>query len=456
MAQKIFITGKKLLSLLCFIISDFLSFFLVYIIALKVKNWGRIFLPNLLLETKFSTDFLFFFFIWFIEFLSVGLYTRRKTLGEEAKSIAYAHVRSSIILLAISYLLKMLYISRGVVLIILFIGGPFFLLTRAFIKFILYRLGIWGKEVLFLGLKPFPESLIKRMSKNFFIGYRSTSFIKIEDFEKLKTRKNFDIIINPSGMKKEDIVSLVETLSNFGDSIMLFPDISGIATTGEIFVIRGLPLLNINLNLAKPWNIYMKNMMEWGLTLLIFLIISPFLLLISLLIFLFDGRPIIFSQERLGKDGRRFNLYKFRTMFLDADKRLKDYIEKNESARREWEEFMKLKENDPRVTKIGKFLRKMSLDELPQIFNVLKGEMSLIGPRPYLPRESERMGPYKDVILRVKPGITGLWQVSGRNSLGFDERLKLDEFYVRNWSLYLDLIILLKSPFAVLKGKGAY
>jgi len=462
MAQKILLTGKKILSLLFFIISDFISFFLLYIIALNLKNLGRIIFPQIL-ETNFSAEFLFFFFIWFLEFLAAGLYTKRRTIGEETKSIILTHTRSSIILLAISYLLKMLHISRGIVMIIFVLGAPFFLAGRAFVKFILYKLGIWGKEVLFIGIKPFPESFIKKIGENFFLGYRSPSFIKIENpiflkgiIEKFQNKRNFDIIINSYGIKKEDIIFLIENIGKSGDSIFLLPDISGIATTGELLMLGDAPLLNINLNLGKPWNIYIKNSIEWVLALVIFILIFPLLLVISVLIFFFEGRPVLFSQERLGKDGRRFNLYKFRTMFPDADDKLNEYLQKNEPARKEWEKFMKLKGFDPRVTRLGKFLRKWSLDELPQIFNVLKGEMSLIGPRPYLPREIERMGIYKDVILRVKPGITGLWQVSGRNSLGFEDRLKLDEFYVRNWSLWLDFVILFKTPFVVLRGKEAY
>jgi len=462
MAQKVFLIGKKILAVFFFIITDFISFFLIYIIALNLKNWERVIFPQLM-KASFSTDFLFFFFIWFLEFLATGLYTKRRTIGEEAKTIIRAHIHSSVILLAISYLLKMLHISRGIVILMLAIGSPVFLAGRIAGKFILYKLGIWGKEVIFIGVKPFPELLMKKIGENFFIGYCSPSFVKLENpfslegfIEKFQNRKNFDAIINSYGMKKEEIISLIESIGKFGDSIFILPEISGIATTGQIFMFGDTPLLNINLNLAKPWNIYLKNSIEWFLSILILPILFPILLIISLLILLFDGRPVIFSQERLGKGGRRFNLYKFRTMYNDADEKLKEYLQKNESAREEWNRFMKLKEFDPRVTKIGRFLRKWSLDELPQIFNVLKGEMSLIGPRPYLPREMERMGIYKDVILRVKPGITGLWQVSGRNSIGFDERLKLDEFYVRNWSLWLDFVILLKTPFVVLRGKEAY
>lgn len=161
-------------------------------------------------------------------------------------------------------------------------------------------------------------------------------------------------------------------------------------------------------------------------------------------------------QERIGKDGKPFKCIKFRTMYRDADKRLKDILEADEKAREEWEKYFKLKE-DPRVTKVGKFLRRTSLDELPQVFNVLKGDMSFIGPRPVVKKEIEQY--YRDkaqYYYEVRPGITGLWQVSGRNELDYERRVRLDVWYVLNWSLWLDLIILLKTVKVVFSGKGAY
>ena len=143
-------------------------------------------------------------------------------------------------------------------------------------------------------------------------------------------------------------------------------------------------------------------------------------------------------------------------MYTDEDKRLRKYLDNNEVARREWRKFVKLKSFDPRVTKIGNFLRRFSLDELPQLFNVFLGQMSLVGPRPYLPNERKEIGENLDLILETTPGITGLWQVSGRNELPFNERVALDTWYVRNWSLWLDTVILLKTFKAVLTGKGAY
>jgi undecaprenyl-phosphate galactose phosphotransferase len=143
-------------------------------------------------------------------------------------------------------------------------------------------------------------------------------------------------------------------------------------------------------------------------------------------------------------------------MYADNQRRLQDYLAGSPAAKSEWEHFAKLKAYDPRVTRVGKLLRRFSLDELPQLVNILRGEMSLVGPRPYLPRETERMGDFAETILKAPPGVTGLWQVSGRNELTFDQRLRLDEYYVRNWSLWMDIIVLVKTIGAVLRGKGAY
>jgi undecaprenyl-phosphate galactose phosphotransferase len=143
-------------------------------------------------------------------------------------------------------------------------------------------------------------------------------------------------------------------------------------------------------------------------------------------------------------------------MHVNADKLLEKYFVENAAAKEEWARYAKLKQYDPRVTKIGKMLRKYSLDELPQIVNVLRGEMSLVGPRPYLPREIIDMGHYKNIILETIPGITGLWQVSGRNALTFKERLHMDCWYVRNWSFWLDIVMLIKTVKVVAGKSGAY
>lgn len=158
---------------------------------------------------------------------------------------------------------------------------------------------------------------------------------------------------------------------------------------------------------------------------------------------------------RIGKNGKPFPCYKFRSMCVDAKIKLEELLETDPEAKAEWERDFKLR-NDPRVTKSGAFLRKTSLDELPQIFNVLKGEMSLVGPRPIIHEELERYGEYVDDYLMVKPGITGMWQVSGRSDIDYEERVLLDSWYVRNWSVWIDIVMLFKTFKVVLLRKGAY
>ena len=167
-----------------------------------------------------------------------------------------------------------------------------------------------------------------------------------------------------------------------------------------------------------------------------------------------DKGPIFFTQDRIGKDGKAFKMYKYRSMVVGAEKILEELMENDPAIREEYLTNKKL-ENDPRVTKAGNFLRKSSLDEFPQFINVLKGDMSLIGPRPYLFREIEDMKESYSTIIKSKPGITGMWQTHGRSEIGFDERLELDEYYYRNWNIDLDIQLLVRTFKTVFQKLGA-
>ena len=185
--------------------------------------------------------------------------------------------------------------------------------------------------------------------------------------------------------------------------------------------------------------------------------LTPLFVIIALAIKLTDRGPVIFRQKRVGQNGRIFDLYKFRTMRTDSDRILREYLDKNPEARKEWALYRKLRSYDPRITTIGRILRRFSLDETPQFVNVLKGDMSLVGPRPYLLEELEDHGVPEDVrkvLLSVKPGITGLWQVTHRNHATFSERIKTDLSYIEGMSLKEDFKILLKTIFVVIKGNG--
>lgn len=184
------------------------------------------------------------------------------------------------------------------------------------------------------------------------------------------------------------------------------------------------------------------------------IIAFPIFFIVGILIRLEDGGAPIFKQERIGKNGKTFKCYKFRSMVKNADEILFNTLEMDKILAAEYKKNKKLK-NDPRITKVGKFIRKTSIDELPQLINVLKGNMSLIGNRPYLPREKEDMGEYYKDIIKSRPGITGYWQTSGRSELDFEERLKLESFYSNHMGLKMDIKIFFLTFYVVLKGKGA-
>jgi lipopolysaccharide/colanic/teichoic acid biosynthesis glycosyltransferase len=208
------------------------------------------------------------------------------------------------------------------------------------------------------------------------------------------------------------------------------------------------------LGLVRPWGRFLKRSLDLLVGGALLLLVAPLLALIAWKIAC-EGRPILYRHQRIGRGGRPFTCFKFRTMATDAERLLAAHLKRNPKAAAEWRRRHKLRE-DPRITPFGAWLRRTSLDELPQLLNVLRGEMSLVGPRPVVAEELARYGPEAAWYLLTAPGLTGLWQVSGRNDLDYRRRIHLDCWYVRNWSVSRDLAILLKTPLAVLHGRGAY
>ena len=267
-----------------------------------------------------------------------------------------------------------------------------------------------------------------------------------------------DLVIALENSSEEEISHFINRMQHRAVNVLYVPEATGISVmcTELVHLFSAQTLaLEIRNNLEAPFNYLLKRCLDYLGALILLPLVIPLTAIVAIAVKLDSPGPAIFAQERLGKKRQPFLCYKFRTMYIDADERLKQLLRKDPKAREEWEKYWKLK-NDPRVTRVGRFLRKTSLDELPQIFNVLRGEMSLVGPRPYLPREEEKMGDYCNVILLVPPGITGLWQVSGRNHTTYHHRLALDSWYVRNWTPWLDVIILFRTLKVVFLRQGAY
>ena len=198
-----------------------------------------------------------------------------------------------------------------------------------------------------------------------------------------------------------------------------------------------------------------KRTCDFILASLIIVTLSPLLLIVSILIKLADPGPVIFAHTRVGYGGRKFQCLKFRSMVVEAEGLLRNVLDSDPAARREWERTQKLI-NDPRITPVGKFLRQSSLDELPQLINVMRGDMSLVGPRPVAPSEMERYGDKLSLYLKARPGLTGIWQVSGRSTCAYKQRVQMDADYVTNWCFSNDVAILLRTPAVVFARGGSF
>ena len=208
-------------------------------------------------------------------------------------------------------------------------------------------------------------------------------------------------------------------------------------------------------NLTKPISLFWKRFIDIFLLLISSPITLPLVAIVALVVKITSPGPVFYGHKRIGQNGKEFKCWKFRSMVIDADKQLEKILAENPEMRAEWEKDRKFT-NDPRVTKIGKILRKTSIDEIPQFFNILIGEMSFVGPRPVTRPELEKYGSKSDFILLAQPGLSGMWQISGRSDTGYEERITLDSYYIQNWSVWLDIWIIIKTVVVVIKGKGAY
>ena len=355
----------------------------------------------------------------------------------------------------------------------------FFVITLFIISFILVcvihqvliiifnKLDILKEPVLFIGANEQTRTIINFFKHNNCFGIRVLGVMS-EDFadnyandlkktvEIIQKTKVKTVIISSANIKK--MSKVVTDIQPLVKNIVFTPNLANIPIANmEInkLPIENVVLLNVKNNLALKRNKIMKYIFDMVLTIIGTICISPILICIAIWIYKDSPGPVIFKHMRVGKDGKVFPCYKFRSMCVDAKEKLEELLQNDPEARAEWERDFKLK-HDPRITKSGAFLRRTSLDELPQIFNVLKGEMSLVGPRPIIKDEMKRYGNHIDEYLMVKPGIAGMWQCSGRSDTTYQERVQMDSWYVRNWSVWLDIMILWKTIEAVVAKKGAY
>ncbi|MEM4589629.1 MAG: exopolysaccharide biosynthesis polyprenyl glycosylphosphotransferase [Thermoplasmata archaeon] len=342
-----------------------------------------------------------------------------------------------------------------------FMSNFFLTIYIEILLYILKKYRLFKAKLLIVGERNYFEYIEDWAKKNLLIGFEILDKLTLKDLNSLKTNyaSNVDYVL--VGMKGAEFIKHIETLDylqNIFKRIIYIPfDVPyflGSAIIAYPFSYKSFAVFIEN-RLLEENNIMFKRIFDLllAITLLIILIIPLIILYVCILII--DRQNPIFKHERIGLNGKPFYMLKFRTMRKDADILLKKLLDEDPSTKKEWEENYKLK-NDPRITKLGKFLRKTSLDELPQLINIIKGDMSFVGPRPIVREEIQKYGKYFDLYKSVKPGLTGLWQVSGRSSLNYEERVRLDAWYVKNWSIELDLLILIKTVFAIFRTKDAY
>lgn len=343
-------------------------------------------------------------------------------------------------------------------------------------KNFLQRRQLLQVPVIIIGAGKTAELLVKTLRKDPGMGYKIIGLVEdnkvqkgvLEEYPVLGGFADAERIIKETGVKRVFVAApgledhalgmLIYRIQPLVENMGVITNLVGVPTgTVEVESIFSEKLLILRLknNLARPLNRLIKTLVDYILTIIGTVLISPILLFIAAWIYYDSPGPVIFKHIRIGKNGKAFPCYKFRSMCVDADAKLAELLANDPEARAEWERDFKLK-NDPRITKSGAFLRKTSLDELPQIFNVLRGEMSLVGPRPIVQEELARYGEFVDDYLMVKPGITGMWQVNGRSDTTYDERVQMDSWYVRNWSVWLDFMLLWRTIKSVINCKGAY
>ncbi|MFC2064827.1 exopolysaccharide biosynthesis polyprenyl glycosylphosphotransferase [Chloroflexota bacterium] len=332
----------------------------------------------------------------------------------------------------------------------------------------------WGKPAVIIGDYQDVNKIIDYLQSARRIGYKPFAAILISGKENVNsihgipvyglTQDNLHqfrkigvtlaIYTNRAGNFESAIRNHIHTLNNiFPKIIFVLADSNLNLLSMTAIDLAGHPSIVVKYNLLTPVFQKIKRAFDIILCLLSLILTLPIFIIISLILWIDSPGPIFYNQKRMGKNGRIFKLYKFRTMIVGAEEKLEEILENDMESRLEYEEYHKL-QNDPRLTRVGRILRRISFDEYPQIWNVIRGEMSWVGPRAYLPSELGSMKDYAETIHRVVPGLTGWWQVMGRHELSFNERLRLDEYYISNFSLLMDAYIILKTVFVVLSGKG--
>ena len=454
-------------------------------LAILLAYWIRFNVEIPFFQTEYGgrTDFylrvgIFVVLTWLLLFALTGLYELENLLGGTREySLVFNSVSIGLIMTSfVTFLRPEFVVARAWLLLSWFFAFVFVDFARFWLRRGVYALrerGWFLTPALIVGTNDEATALAAQLSNGRYSGLNVLGFVaadsrgaepeshgslfslgQLSDLDHLVERLGVEeLVIATSGIGRADLVDIFKLYSNHsGIRLRLSGGLFEILTTGlEVRQLASVSLLEVAPVRLRGWDLFLKTILDYGIALAVVVFGAPLFLMLWLAVKFDSKGPAIHRRRVLGIGGEEFDAFKFRSMHVDGDAILKA----NPTLAAELELNEKLKD-DPRITRAGAWLRKTSLDELPQALNVLRGEMSIVGPRMIAPREHERYGSWDLNLLTVKPGITGLWQVSGRSDLSYEERVRLDMNYIRNWTIWLDIQILIQTIPAVLGRRGAY
>lgn len=388
--------------------------------------------------------------------------------SKELRRMSIGVVVVFVLLLAANVLIGKTISRYEITLVVTTLAASFFihLPLRFLARAVLSSFSWWGWPVVVTGDQAHGNAIIAHLKKtpilgmqpiaNFNVSVKNPQGRNSEDFARIMATHRTNHVIYAMGDSGEQSAE-IELWSTVAENLTVAPLLPGIPTLWTVTHDFGGKLgLHATPNLLSASRLACKRALDVLIILLALPLVIPLCLAIAALIKCFSKGPVFFGHERIGRNGKSFKAWKFRSMVVNADETLKQFLAANPSSREEWERDQKLKHDPRTIPHIGKLIRALSLDELPQLWNVIRGEMSLVGPRPIVEAEIPKYRNLFPLYLRVTPGLTGLWQVSGRNNTTYEERINFDAYYVRNWSPWLDLYIIARTAKTVLMREGAY
>lgn len=465
---------------------DLAAYTLAFFSAVSLRKWlGEAFaaIPDFSGDAMRMDELYFMPALLLLVFFYEGLYSRRIPFIDELREISKSLAILTVFLFALISIGHLAHlVSRLTILLMAPLSLGFIGAARYWGKLLLHRFGLGTQNLLVVGETDAARKIKGELLREKTLGYRFVGFVPLDkreerwlkksenrslyrlgslaELEKVIMQRGIEcVLIATPSATREKTSALADRVHRYVHHVLMIPEMrSGALLNSELYhlFVNQMFLIKVRNSLSEKPARFSKMFFDLSVVVLSLPLVLPLLALIALLVRLSSPGPVLFRQVRIGKGGKPITVLKFRSMHRDAEAKLAALLAKDRHAREEWQRTQKLR-HDPRVTRLGAFLRRTSLDELPQLINVLRGEMSLVGPRPVTAEELKTKYRDKaDYYKLVRPGITGLWQISGRNDVSYEQRVNMDTWYVFNWSMHIDLVILYKTIWVVLGRKGAY